>query len=311
MRAVVSVAGGGVELAEVEGPAAPKSNQVVVRLTASAVGRGDLNVSRFRPAGSVLGMDVVGVVEQAAEDGSGPAVGTRVMGYSTEGGGTWAEQVVIGTDLIAPIPDGLSDQVAASLPNSGLAAWDGVTAGGALLGKRVLVTGATGGVGLIAAQLALLSGADSVTALVTSHERAAVLPRLEGLHVATLDELDGVFDLVVDLVGGDVLSTALNVVAPGGTVASLAQTAPGTATLPVFWFAGHVAARLVSVDNRVALLTPGEGSRKLAVLGRLAAAGRLNTGITAVAPWEETGELLARLERREITGRAIITVPGA
>lgn len=308
MRAVVSVAGGGVELVEVADVAAPGAGQVVVRVTASAVGRGDLNVSRFRPAGSTLGMDVVGVIEQAAADGSGPAVGARVMGYATDGAGTWAERVVIDSGLVAEIPEELSDQTAAALPNSGLAAWDGVVAGGDVLGKRILVTGATGGVGLIAVQLALLSGAASVTALVTSHDRSAVLPKRDGLHAATLEELEGTFDLIVDLVGGDVLSHALGLVAAGGTVASLAQTAPEPAMVPVFWFASHIAARLVSVDNRVALSTPGEGVRKLTYLGRLAASGLLETGVTAVAPWEQTGELLARLERREITGRAIITV---
>lgn len=307
MRAVVTVAGGGVELAEVPEPAEAQDHQVVVQVTASAVGRGDLNVSRFRPAGSTLGMDVVGVVARAARDGSGPAVGTRVMGYATDGKGTWAERVVIDTALIAPIPDGLSDELAASLPNSGLAAWDGVASGGSILGKRVLITGATGGVGLIAAQLAVLSGAE-VTALVSSRERASVLPFRDRLFPATLDELDGTFDLIVDLVGGDVLSKALTLVASGGTVASLAQTAQGPATVPVFWFASHVAARLVSVDNRVALRTPGEGARKLAALGALAASGSLETGVTVVAPWEQAGELLARLDRREITGRAIITV---
>jgi NADPH2:quinone reductase len=70
----------------------------------AAVNRGDLVILRLPPAGTVLGLDDVGTVAEAAADGSGPAPGSRVMGYTVARVGGWAETAVLDTFLLAPVP---------------------------------------------------------------------------------------------------------------------------------------------------------------------------------------------------------------
>jgi NADPH:quinone reductase-like Zn-dependent oxidoreductase len=305
MRALVTTGGGTVEFAEVPEPS-PASSELVVQVSATSVGRGDFHTMGLTPPGTPLGLDVVGVVAEPAADGSGPTRGTLVMGYKGTAG-TWAERAAVDTSLVIPIPDGLGDDVAAALPNSGLAALAGLEAGGFLLGSRVLVTGATGGVGMLAVQLANMAGAN-VTAAVSSPARARNLGAFEWLDTAVLDEISGPFDLIVDLVGGDVLSRAMTLVAEDGVVATLAQSAHGTATIPVFWFAAHPGARLVSVYNTKGQREAGRGVRRLGMLASLAQAGQLDPHVAEVTSWEKAADLLAALGRRELTGKAVMRI---
>ena len=116
--------------------------------------------------------------------------------------------------MLAPIPDGVSDAQAAALPTAGLTALRSLEVAGLLLGRRVLVTGATGGVGRIAVQLAQASGAH-VTALV----RAPATVRGADAVVQTLD---GDFDLIVDAVGGATFGRAIGHLARRGLLVNLA-----------------------------------------------------------------------------------------
>ncbi|MER7789587.1 zinc-binding dehydrogenase [Streptomyces sp. NPDC097640] len=307
MRALTTTKDGSVEFTQVPEPDRTGS-ELLIRVSASTVGRGDLHSIRFSPPGRVVGLDVVGVVAEEAADGSGPPVGTRVMGYTSTRGGGWAERAALDSSLVAPIPDTLSDEMAAALPNSGLAALAGLEAGGFLLGSRVLVTGATGRVGRLAVQLAHLAGAH-VTGLIGAPERRDRLRAFDWLTTVTTDETGGPFDLIVDLVGGEVLSHAMSLVAENGVVASLAQTAPETASVPFFWFAMHRGARLVSVNNTDGQREAGRGVRRLKLLAHLAESGRLDPQVTGAASWEEAPRLLAALGRRELDGRMVVRIP--
>ena len=158
-----------VELRELPEPQ-PQRNEALVAVHAFSLNRGELRSVRNNGEGWVPGQDVGGVVLKQAEDGSGPPAGARVVALTDEFG--WAQRVAVPAHRMAVLPDSVSFAQAATLPVAGLTALRTLRHGAPLLGKRVLITGAAGGVGTIAVQLAARSGA-RVTAVVGRAERAA------------------------------------------------------------------------------------------------------------------------------------------
>ena len=158
-----------VELRELPEPQ-PQRNEALVAVHAFSLNRGELRSVRNNGEGWVPGQDVGGVVLKQAEDGSGPPVGARVVALTDEFG--WAQRVAVPGHRMAVLPDNVSFAQAATLPVAGLTALRTLRHGAPLLGKRVLITGAAGGVGTLAVQLAARSGA-RVTAVVGRAERAA------------------------------------------------------------------------------------------------------------------------------------------
>jgi NADPH:quinone reductase len=157
-------AAGGLALGDLPEPQ-PGPHDLVVEVAAYAVNRGELSLLSQRSDGWTPGQDVAGVVAAAAADGSGPPVGTRVVGLADQGG--WSERVAVPTHRVAPLPEAVAFPQAAALPVAGLTALRALRTGAPLLGRRVLVTGASGGVGSFAVQLALAAGAQ-----VTAHTAA-------------------------------------------------------------------------------------------------------------------------------------------
>src|SRR6266851_1371623 len=164
MFAIVNTPGGPepVAIREVAEPE-PQPNEALVAVHAFSLNRGELRLFQVRPEGWRPGQDIAGVVLRAAADGSGPAVGSRIVALCDWEG--WAERVAVPSHRIAPIADNVTFGAAASLPVAGLTALRSLRHGAPLLGKRVLITGAAGGVGNLAVQLAARSGA-KVTAIV-------------------------------------------------------------------------------------------------------------------------------------------------
>ena len=161
------------------------------------------------------GWDLAGTVERAAADGSGPQVGARVVGLLPEG--AWAERVVVPTHALAGLPDKVTFSQAATFPVAGLTALYGLAKRGQILARRVLVTGATGGVGDFAVQLARLSGAH-VTAVVRRADQVAAVRQWGAHDVVVGEEIPPApkYDLVLDSVGGRTLGTALVALERGG-----------------------------------------------------------------------------------------------
>src|SRR5437773_6595704 len=136
----------------------PDRDEVAIRVTAISLNRGETRRAlQVAEPGWRPGWDFAGIVERAAADGSGPAVGARVVGLLPSG--AWAERVNCRSHAVATLPDGCSDAQAATLPVAGLTALHALRQGGLLLGRKVLVDGASGGVGHLACQLALAAGA--------------------------------------------------------------------------------------------------------------------------------------------------------
>ena len=118
------------------------------------------------------------------------------------------------THRLALIPDGVDFETAAALPMAGTTAANLVRGGGSLLGTRLLITGASGGVGHIAVQLAVLGGAD-VTAVASARGRTRW--RLRRAGRGRRGDTEGPFDVILESAGGPALDAALARVAPGGT----------------------------------------------------------------------------------------------
>src|SRR6266852_4401338 len=217
MLALVNTSNGAapVELREVPEPQ-PASNEAVVEVRAFSLNRGELRLMQIRPEGWRPGQDIGGVVRQQAADGSGPAVGTRVVALTDNAG--WAQRAAVPAHRIAALPDNVRFEEAAALPVAGLTALRALRHGAPLLGKRVLVTGAAGGVGHLAVQIAARSGA-RVTAVVGGPERGRVVDGLGAAEiVTTIEAAQGRFGLILEAAGGASLKAAIERVEHRGTV---------------------------------------------------------------------------------------------
>ena len=191
-------------------PANP--DEVTVRVTAISLNRGEVRraTSQGQP-GDRPGWDFAGVVEARAANGSGPSVGTRVVGLLSSG--AWAERVRAPSDAVAPLPEAVTDAQAATLPVAGLTALHALRQGGLLLGRKVLVDGASGGVGHLAVQLAAASGA-LVWGQIRRPEFRTTVAESCGERIVLGADLKpaaahGPFHLIVDSLGGSALAAAL------------------------------------------------------------------------------------------------------
>ncbi len=292
---------GGLRLADDLPEPVPAAGEVLVEVRAYSINRGELFLLQMRPDGWRPGQDLAGVVLREAPDGSGPAAGTRVVGLVDWE--CWAERVTVPSSLTVPLPDTVSFQEAASLPIAGITALRAVRLGGSLLGREVLVTGGTGGVGQFAIQLAIASGAH-VTALVTGPERE-VDARDLGAHevITSLDDAGlGPFHLVLDGIGGQVLTDSAHRLAPGGTAVTYG-TLGGPAPLALMDFPRGAPCQIVPLFHAYPLETRGSD---LAVLVGLVADGRLRPLVGMVSDWAETREVLEALRERRIRGKAVL-----
>lgn len=293
----------GLDLREIPEPS-PSPSEVLVEVSAYAVNRGELGLLQQRPNGWTPGQDVSGLVAATAADGSGPRPGTRVVG-AADGGG-WSQRVAVPSHRVAAIPDQVSFEEAAALPVAGLTALRALRTGGQLLGRRVLVTGASGGVGSFAVQLAKVAGAH-VTGLVSGAHRVDTVRALGADEVVTtLDESSGRFDLVLEGVGGPVLVDAIHHLAPDGTVAAYGMAGGERASLAFSDFRGATHGRLIGFFvYGTDVQTFGED---LSLMAQLVGAGRMKVHIEVNRDWRQTRQAVDLLRQHQATGKVVLTV---
>ena len=292
-----------VELREAP-PPFPGPSEALIEVRAFGINRGELNLVATRPDGWRPGQDIAGVIVRPATDGSGPAVGTRVVAL-VDGAG-WANFVPAPTSRIGLLPDAVSFEAAATLPVAGLTALRALRLGGSLLGRRVLITGASGGVGHFAVQLAAASGA-RVTAAVGHAERGHLMREL-GAHeaVSSVDDLNGSFDLILESVGGAWLTAAAKLVAAGGTVAFYGNSSREASSFSFNDFRGHARARLCPFF--VYESGPPSFGSDLTLLATLVADGKLKAVFGFKESWHRLNDALVGLRERQYSGKAVLTL---
>jgi len=306
MLAVVNTPGGPAPVAIRELPEPePKANEALVAVHAFSLNRGEMRLFQTRPEGWRPGQDIAGVVLRQAADGSGLAAGTRVVCLTDWEG--WAERAAVPSHRMAALPGSVSFADAASLPVAGLTALRTLRHGAPLLGKRVLITGAAGGVGNLAVQIAARSGA-RVTAVVGNAERGKVLDGLGAAEiVAGIDRAQGRFELILEAAGGASLTAAIARVEAKGVVVIYGNSSGEPTPLNFRDFAEHQNARLQGFHYFTSEPEEKFGT-DLALLVSLVADGSLKPRI-AEHDWHEIPAAGARLLARGIAGKAIVRIP--
>lgn len=275
-------------------------NDVVVQVYASGFTPGELTwpgtwtdrLGRDRTP-SIPGHELAGVVSALGYGTRGLSVGQRVFGLADwTRDGTLAELVAVEARNLAPLPGDVDFTVGASLPISGLTAWQGLFVHGRFeVGQTVLVHGAAGGVGSMVAQLARETGA-WVIGTGRSADRQAVLDfgahEFVDLGEDSLEDVGGV-DLVFDMIGGDIQKRSAALVRAGGTLVSIA---------------GPPEAR--PVDGLAVDFVVEPDRAQLSELVQRVRDGRLRTNVANTASLEEAVAALNPTER--VHGKTIIRV---
>lgn len=291
-------------------PAAP--GEITVRVTAISLNRGEVKRAlTVTETGVTPGWDFVGVVEDTAAAPGAPRVGARVVGMVPFG--SWAERVHAPLNAIALIPDGVTDAQAACLPVAGLTALHALRKGGLLLGRKVLVDGATGGVGQFAIQLAAASGAQVYAHIRREEQRALVEGSSTGDVIVgeTLEaaRAAGPFDVVFDSIGGSALAAALTMLRRNGicVTVGVSEGTPVTFDSALFLRASGTSLYSIVLGDDIAATEPA--SDGLALLLRLVEQGLLTPQIGVEAPWTDVATVARQLIDRGFSGKAVLHLP--
>ncbi len=290
-----------IELRDVPEPS-PAPDEALVDVHAFSLNRGELSSFARNKEGWVPGQDVAGLVVRQAASGKGPAAGTRVVALVDDSG--WAERVAVPSHRMAVLPDGVSFAEAATLPVAGLTALRTLRHGGALVGRRVLITGAAGGVGTLAIQIAARSGAH-VTAVIGRPERAVGLKELGATEVIEgIGAAQGRFALILESAGGESLARAIQLIEPKGTIVVYGNSSTEPTTLSFADFRGAPNARIKTFSY----FTSEAEERfapDLALLVSLIAAGSLKPQVGVERNWRDLLQVGDRLRGRGVPGKAV------
>jgi NADPH:quinone reductase-like Zn-dependent oxidoreductase len=257
-----------------------------------------------RPKSEVIGSDGAGVVDTIGPDVAGFAIGDRVFGVF---GGAFAEHAVAKVDRVAHIPDGVDVDTAAGLPIAGVTALQAIERG-QVAGRRVVVNGASGGVGHYAVQIAVAYGAGEVVGVCSGPnvELVRSLGAAEVVDYNAGDFTDTPADVLIDCAGNRSVADVARMLRPGGTwigVGSVDKGGPILGMLPAM-LGRTISTRLrrINMQNFVA----AETAERLTELARLTADGSIRTVIDTDYRLDEIAKAFAHLETNRTTGKIII-----
>ena len=334
MRAMLTLAHGGLEMLQLDEhfqDPTPVSEEVVVRVAATAVNFHDLFTRRGMPGVKlrfpiIVGSDVSGTVDQVGPDADPAWLGKRVLidplvrsgdrvgmvGETLHGGR--AERVGVPQSMLLEIPASVDIEAAASLPVAYGTAYRMIVGRGAVAsGERVLILGAGGGVGVACVQLAKLMGAE-VLACAGSESKLARLREVGADHVVNsretsfLDKVKDLYgkprvtggggvDVAVNFVGGDTLPPTQRCVRLGGRILCCGATAGYDLALDArYWW----------TYEHTLIGSNGWQRQDLQALLKLVSEGRLNPIIDKVLPLEDAAEAERLLDEREVFGKVLL-----
>src|SRR3954469_15727936 len=278
----------------------PAINDVVVQVHASGFVGTELawpstwtdRLNRDRRP-SIPGHELAGVVTVLGYGTTGLSVGQRVFGLTDwHRDGTLAEYVAVEARNLAPLPGAVAFTVGASLPISGLTAWQGLFEHGRLqAGQTVIAHGAAGAVGSIVTQLAREAGAYVIGTGRTADRQKALdfgAQEFADLENDTLEDVGGV-DLVFDVIGGDIQKRSASLIRAGGTLVTVV---------------GPPEAR--PADGRAVDFVVESDRAHLTEIVQRVRDGRLRTNIGTVATLDDAVAALNPTERT--TGKTIVRV---
>jgi NADPH:quinone reductase-like Zn-dependent oxidoreductase len=311
------------ELAEVERPT-PKDNEVLLKVHATSVNpadwhilRGDPYVSRLQlglrePKDKVLGCDVAGRVETVGENVTMLRPGDEVFGSPfMHGFGAFAEHLGISEDLLAPKPANLSFEQAAAVPLAASTALQGLRDHGRIEpGHKVLIVGASGGVGTFAVQIA--KSFDTEVTGVCSTRNVEMVRTLGADHVIDYTKEDFAqsgrrYDLIFQLAGTRSPSECRRALTPKGTLVLSSGESDGRWIGPI----GRIIKALVLspfVSQKMVSFTVKPNKEDLLFLRQLIEGGKLAPVIDRTYPLAEVPEAIRYLEEGHARGKVVISV---
>jgi NADPH:quinone reductase len=297
-------------------------DEVRIRSIASAVNHTDLEiragnwpVQKNKPFPYIPGVEVVGDVEEVGEavqkvrpgdrmitmmQGLGGVRGTRAGGY--------AEYVTVAADVLAPVPSGVNPYDIAAVGLVGVTAYEGLRRIGPLAGRRIVVTGAAGGVGSAATVIARDQSA-SVIAVISRPEQADYVRALgaDEVIITSKDDLTSSLksesvDGVLDAVGGDLFGPCVAALRSGGTLSLVGAVGGSEVKFDAFELTRPVTLTGYSSEN-----LDGEALRHaVAALGELLLRGRIRVLARRTMPLAEAAKAHALLEQGGVTGRMLL-----
>jgi NADPH:quinone reductase-like Zn-dependent oxidoreductase len=320
MRAVVRETYGGPEVLRLDRVPRPvvKGDDVLVRVRAAGVDRGvwhmmtglpylgRLAFGIRKPKDRVLGLDLAGTVEAVGPDVRRFAVGDTVYG---SGRGSYAEYAVAPETKLAPKPQGLSFEQAAAVPVSAVTALLGLRAGKIREGQKVLVTGASGGVGSYAVQLAKAFGAQ-VTG-VCSAGKVEFVRTLGADHVIDYTREDfadtGPYDLILDIAGNPQISRLRRALTPTGTAVITGGEGGGKLTGGLH---RQLAALVLSpfISQRLTMFLGVVRAAELQDLAPLIDAGKIAPALDRTFALAEAQDAIRFLENGQVSGKVVLTI---